>query len=261
MRKFKLRDWILVVFCVAMLSAWAYPGISQMIGGGMIGNTFSGGTVANPILLPDGTAAAPSLAFTNYPQVGIIGLASDYFDFCFGGFSQIRFTGYTSSPTLNLLGTDGKYIISSDVYMVRDAANTLALRNGNYDQHSRIYGANGTYRDEGTISELLTIAAAASSTTTMSIPANAVVYGVSVYVVTVIPTAATFTVIGNTSTTAFNTAAVGVAAGSSDVGTGNCPYKNGAAQTIRITPNVQPADNTGRVRITIHYYFIQVATS
>ena len=37
MKKFKLRDWVLVGFCVAMLSAWAYPGFSHMIGGGMIG--------------------------------------------------------------------------------------------------------------------------------------------------------------------------------------------------------------------------------
>ena len=258
MRKFKLRDWILVGFCVAMLSAWAYPGITQMIGGGMIGNTFSGGPVANPILLPNGSATAPSLAWGTGNK-----------GFYTTGADDIRLTlagslVYEFGQTGIWIYRNDAYIAmgqSKDLYIVYDAANTLALRNGNYDQHLRISGANGTYRDEGAVSELLTIAAAASSTTTMTIPVNAVVYGVSVYVVTVIPTAATFTVIGNTSTTAFNTAAVGVAAGSSDAGTENCPYKNGAAQTIRITPNLTPAAGTGQVRITIHYYFIQVATS
>lgn len=125
----------------------------------------------------------------------------------------------------------------------------------------QISGDNGTYREEKTVSELLTIAVAASSDTTMTIPANAVVYGVSVRVTTVIPTAATFTVIGATSGTAFQTAAVSTVVNSTDVGTGNCPYKNGAAQAIRITPNATPANNTGRVRITVHYYIISAAIS
>ena len=33
----------------------------------------------------------------------------------------------------------------------------------------------------------------------------------------------------------------------------NCPYNNEAAQTIRITPDQTPADNSGRVRVTIWY--------
>ena len=33
----------------------------------------------------------------------------------------------------------------------------------------------------------------------------------------------------------------------------NCPYNNGVAQAIRITPNLTPADNSGRVRVTIWY--------
>ena len=60
---------------------------------------------------------------------------------------------------------------------------------------------------------------------------------VSVRVTVAIPTATSFTVTGSTSTTAFN----------------NCPYNNGAAQTIRITPDQTPADNTGSIRVTIWY--------
>jgi len=68
-----------------------------------------------------------------------------------------------------------------------------------------------------------------------------------------IPTAASFTVTGSTSTTAFNTKEVLTAVNTTDKGNLNCPYNNGAAQTIRITPNQTPADNSGRVRVTIWY--------
>jgi hypothetical protein len=87
------------------------------------------------------------------------------------------------------------------------------------------------------------------------------VLGVAVRVTTVIPTAATFTVIGNTTTTVFDTAAVSVAANSTDAGTGACPYLNATAQTIRITPNATPANNTGRVRVTIFYVVVTPPTS
>ena len=112
---------------------------------------------------------------------------------------------------------------------------------------------NGQQISYKSLTELTTIAAAATTVTTISIPANIIVKAVSVRVTTIIPTAATFTVTGNTSTTVFNTAAVAVAEGSTDKGNLNCPYNNGAAQTIRITPNATPADNTGRVRVTIWY--------
>ena len=110
--------------------------------------------------------------------------------------------------------------------------------------------------------ELTTIAAAATTDTTITIPANVIVLGVSVRVTVVIPTAATFTVTGATSGTAFQTgASVSTAATTTDAGTKSCPYLNTSAQAIRITPNAQPADNSGRVRVTIHYLAITPPTS
>lgn len=104
------------------------------------------------------------------------------------------------------------------------------------------------------VTELTTIAAAATTDTAIQIPANAIVLAVSVRVTVVIPTAATFTVIGTTTSTAFQTGAtVSAAATTTDAGTKACPYLNATAQTIRITPNAQPADTTGRVRVTIAY--------
>lgn len=122
--------------------------------------------------------------------------------------------------------------------------------------------ANGQNISIESVSELTTIAAAATTATAIQIPLNAVVFAVSVRVTVIIPTAATFTVTGTTSTTQFDVAGgVAVAAGTTDVGTANCTYKNGAAQTITITPNLVPAANTGRVRVTIHYYKCTPATS
>jgi hypothetical protein len=123
-------------------------------------------------------------------------------------------------------------------------------------------GANGQKVDIEELTELLTIANAAVSNTVIQIPLDAVVLAVSVRVTVVIPTAATFTVTGATSGTQFDVAGgVSTAANTTDVGTRNCTYKNGAAQAIAITPNVVPGGTTGRVRVTIHFYRITPATS
>lgn len=122
--------------------------------------------------------------------------------------------------------------------------------------------ANSQALNVKTLTELTTIAAAASTNTTIQIPANVIVLAVSVRVTIVIPTAETFTVTGTSSSTAFQTGAgVSTAATTTDVGTKACPYLNTAAQTITITPNTSPADNTGRVRVTIHYIDITPAAS
>jgi len=123
--------------------------------------------------------------------------------------------------------------------------------------------ANGQALSIKSLTELTTIAAAAFTDTAIEIPANTITLGVSVRVTVIIPTAATFTVAGASGTpAAFHTgASVAVAAGTTNVGNTACPYLNATAQKIRITPNASPADNTGRVRVTIHYIDITPATS
>jgi hypothetical protein len=120
-------------------------------------------------------------------------------------------------------------------------------------------GSNGQAVLHQTQTELLTIAAAATSTTTFTIPANAVVLGVSVRVTTVIPTATTFTV--KVGSTTVSTAAVSTAAGSTDPGTAAGTFYNSASNSVTITPNSTPGANTGRVRVTAHYYTITPPTS
>jgi hypothetical protein len=123
--------------------------------------------------------------------------------------------------------------------------------------------ANGQQLSIGALTELVTMASGqGSNTTTMQIPANAIVLGVSVRVTAVPATTATFTVTGNTSTTAFQTGTnVSTALNTTDAGTKACPYLNTAAQTVKLTYNAAPTDSLGRVRVTIHYIAITPATS
>lgn len=107
--------------------------------------------------------------------------------------------------------------------------------------------------------ELLTIAASPTSTTTMLIPANAVVLGVAVRCTVSIPTAASFTV--KIGATTFNTAAVSSTAPSTDPGTLAGAWFNATAQGVIVTPNATPGTNAGRVRVTVMYYLVTPPTS
>ena len=111
------------------------------------------------------------------------------------------------------------------------------------------------------LTELTTIAAGAFTDTTIQIPANAVVLAVSVRVTVVIPTATTFTVTAATAATVYSTTAVSTAANTTDKGTFSGSSYSATAQSVRITPNLVPAANSGRVRVTIHYYEITPPTS
>lgn len=126
-----------------------------------------------------------------------------------------------------------------------------------------IGGANGqSFNSIQSLTELTTVAAAATTDTTIQMPANSVVLGVSVRVTTVIPTATSFSVGDSGSATRFSTTNVGVAADSTDPGTKAGAYYNASALSIRLTMNGgTPAANTGRVRVTIYYYTITPPTS
>jgi len=174
-----------------------------------------------PHLCPDGTGALPIIARLADPSLGIS------FDA-----NTIRFSAG---------GTIRGYFNSSGLVIP--------------------YGLSISQEDNGALSwitystatELLTIAAAAYSDTTLTIPANAIIDAVTVRVTTAIPTATTFTVTGAVSGTVFNTADVAVAAGTTDRGRLNSGVTNGAQQAVRITPSATPAANTGRVRVSVFY--------
>jgi len=120
-----------------LLLSWVVPSYSQSVCflPSACGTTnFVGGTLTAPLFLPNGTAAAPSLAFTNSTNTGIFLPASGYISLSSLGVSGV---GYVN-PTLQLgastalgWGSAGTwYGAAADTLLQRDAANTLALRNG-----------------------------------------------------------------------------------------------------------------------------------
>lgn len=156
---------------------------------------------------------------------------------------------------------------TGDTILSRDAANTLAQKNGNADQLTRRYAMNGGYWERGSASELVTIAAAATTDTTGNLlPANAIIEAIVLRVTTVIPTAATFTV-GDATIAARFATGIAVAANTTAVGlthvdqTGTSGPKQVAAAKVRITPNLTPGAATGVVRITVFYRSFTPATS
>lgn len=223
-----------------------------------IGTTAVTSTV--PILAPDGTAAAPSYSIASAPTNGMY-WDGNALNFSRGGTREMYIaTGLVDIVTALAFGT------GQDVALSRGAANRLDLASG--DSFRAVLGtvdyanANGQlFSAVQQLTELTTIAAAATTDTTIQMPANAVVLGVSVRVTTVIPTAATFTVGDSGSAARFSTAAVSTAANSTDPGTKAGAYYNASALAIRITPDAQPADNTGRVRVTIYYFSVTPPTS
>lgn len=146
---------------------------------------------------------------------------------------------------------------TQDVILARDGAGILALKNGNTAQESRIYAGNGGFLSNvKSVTESLTIAAAATTVGATSIPAGAILLAVSVRVTTVIPTAATFTYATTVGGTTLSTVATSTAATSTNAGTAAGASYRAAATTITITPNLTPGTATGVVRL--HYYYLLV---
>lgn len=126
---------------------------------------------------------------------------------------------------------------------------------------SVVTGANGEVWTRGQTTELMTIAAAATSTSVADLlPANSIIEAVLIRVTTIIPTATTFTVGDGTTAARFGTG-IAVAAGTTNIGiiqhnTANSnaagPVQTAAAKIV-ITPDQTPAANTGRVRVTVFY--------
>ena len=124
-----------------------------------------------------------------------------------------------------------------------------------------VRGVNGQVLSVKYLTELLTIAAAATSTTTIQKPANSIILAVPVRVTTAVTCTSTFTVGDAGSATRFSTAAVSKAATSTDKGTAAGAYYNATAGGIVITPDTVPSDATGRVRVTIYYIELTPPTS
>ena len=103
------------------------------------------------------------------------------------------------------------------------------------------------------LSEILLISKTEYMDSTIEIPKNVIVKGVSVRVIQTIPNASVFSVTGALSHTIFNTIPVKTSSGTTDKGNLNCPYNNLVPQKVRIKLDHIPMEAIGKIRITIHY--------
>jgi hypothetical protein len=258
------------------------------ITGALAAGAFSYGTLPYTAV---GNFASFNLSSTGYTQlivsnsnIGAVASANVIVsnnlgtDLAYYGAFGINSSGFTGTGALNLPNSTYLSCISGDLaigtqdaHAIHFLANSSAtdaitISSGNvpsvFDANlESVTAANGQLFQVKSLTELTTIAAAATTTTAIQIPAGAIVVGVSVRVVTVIPTAATFTVGDSGSAARYNTAAVNVAAGSTDAGTKAGAYYNASAVGILITPNLTPGAATGQVRTTIHYILVTPPTS
>lgn len=96
------------------------------------------------VWLADGTAAAPSLTFGSEPSTGFRWAASNDIRVVGSGTDRFRFLlGAGQSFSLDaasFLAWGSNGVLSADLFLGRDAANTLALKNSTTAQEFRVYG-------------------------------------------------------------------------------------------------------------------------
>lgn len=229
------------------------------------------------VTLPAGSNTLKSLHLTGSPALGLYfpsatslflgdgskGLTFDGSTWTFSGA-----TAFSLEPPL-VLAVANPLRWGTNAYLYGDVANTISQKNGNVDQLNRLYGGYGGYWEHGVTTELVTIAAAATSTSVGDLlPADSIIEAVNVRVTVVIPTAETFTVGDGTSAARFGTG-IAVAADTTNVGIVQHNPANAdtagpvqaAAAKIVITPSAQPAAATGRVRVQVFYSHFVSPTS
>ena len=226
------------------------------------GETAPTADTTGQFLFVDGLASAPGLALGSAPTTGFYNSGSGVISMTRLG-TQIYSFG---ASTFGIISTSGALSIGSDTILARDAANVLALRNGNNNQTMRFGTMNAAYAQISAVSELHTLAAAATSDTTITIPADALVVGVTVRVTTTITASAgtTFDIGVAGATTRYNPGAGApvFAAGTTGVSPGTTnPTIYGTAAAIRFTCGGAGSFTAGVVRVTVHYISLSAATS
>lgn len=198
---------------------------------------------------PDGSTGAPTIAFTSDTDLGFYRKSADF----------IALSATSGFQIENASGTGFLYISAAE-NTVQAATNVSA--DGCFTSGTAGFafgGANGNIGRLQYLTELTTVAAAATTDTTIQFPAGSVGLGVTVRVTTVIPTATSFDV-GIAGATNRYGATVNVAATTTNSGPSVNAYTSATA--VRLTMNGgTPAANTGRVRVTLHYILLTPATS
>lgn len=201
------------------------------------------GNNVNSGQIVDGTIVAADLADAAVTLAKMADLAADRVIGRANGAGTGVPTALTAAQTLTLLGGGTAATGTGAVALADSPTHTTQIT---------LTGANGAALTLVSVTELLTIAAAATTDTSTTFTAGDVVLFVTCRVTVVIPTAATFDIGIAGATTRFGTG-ISVAANTTNIIPGASfgnPITAAAAVALRVTPNAQPADNSGRLRIT-----------
>lgn len=111
--------------------------------------TSTGGPVANPILLPDGSVGAPAATFANQTTMGlfrsspgVLGIASSGAISAVANNTTVWQTNASTTQGFGLRDTmpiSWNFNATPDLFLYRDAAATLAQRNGTNAQAFKVY--------------------------------------------------------------------------------------------------------------------------
>jgi len=238
-------------------------------GGETAPTTALAGVVRGLIRAENGSEGKPSLGFAT-PLPDALPAPGFYKDSSgmHWSLSGIK-RGTLASGQLRLDQDTGVFVIgeSSDTGASRGAAGqwnfgasaTSGAFNGTTKRATDIIAdPNGATWTSGFVTELTTIAASATTDTTIELPANAVIRAVVGKVTVAPPGTATMTV-GDPTTAARFATGISTALNTTFVGlihvdqTGAPGPKQTTAAKVRYTPNASPSDATGRIRTTIFY--------
>lgn len=226
--------------------------------------------VSGTFTAANGTSSAPGVTFAGNAFDGFYWVSTGHVGFTSNGNNTIDFgTGVTVSSAATFGWAPSTTASAGpDTMLVRDgAANTIAQKNGNTDQHWREYGMNGGYWEFGTISELLTLSTggATTDTTTNLLPVNSIIEAVVARVTTTITVATDWKLGDATISGRFSAANSVMTAGSTTIGTvcadqtGTSGPRQVAAAKLRVTTTGTPG--AGVIRITTFYRQFVAQTS
>lgn len=218
--------------------------------------------VSGSLLVSNGSATAPSIAFASNPRYGIWKDGSSNIIITSNGTA-----GALVSPgggIFNLGSTEqlgwaqsGDASVAPDTILVRDAANTLALKNGTNAQAFLVYGySNGSrlaYGAVQTVTAAVTLSGASTATSTI-IPAGATVLDVATTTTTAITGATGYQVGDGTTATRYGNitgTAVGTNSGSTSYTT-DPRWWSASARAITLTAKTSNF-TAGVVQVVVVY--------
>jgi len=236
-----------------------------LAGGGETAPTVNGTgvTTARRVMAGAGTEASPSQSFASMTDSGFWSDGTGIY----WSLAAIKRGKFVGGQILLLQDAGGLRIgESSDTGAWRGAAGQWNFGSGTTGSFTATTkqaatikaDANGATWTSGFVTELTAIAAAATTDTTIDLPANAVIRAVVGRVTVQPPGTATMTV-GDPTTAARFATGISTAANTTFVGTlqadqtGAAGPRQVTAAKVRYTPNASPSDATGRIRTTIFY--------